>query len=205
MAELFPSPEQERHFAQDVPELATINGRNATSEVIISTIETLTSAHHIPLPGGLSDWAKGQGPDMWHEMARRADFAGPKATIDLLLAAHWICLRPKCDRATALLFLAQAAKAGLHGPTCPPQLAPAAAERFCRGLYAALLAGCFLREAFALSRAEQGLIDAQLGLGTSLSLPDELRRTSGRRANHAPYSFAGQRPVAMSARELVAA
>lgn len=163
------------------------------------------STQPLPLPGGLGDWAKGQGPDMWHEIARRADFADPRATIDLLLAAHWICLRPDCDRATALLFLAQAMRAGLHGPTCPAQLAPQAAERFCRGLYAALKAGCFLRETFALTRAEQSLIDAQLAGAGPMALPEALRRTAGRRAPHAPFAFVGQRPAARTAPALVAA
>lgn len=149
----------------------------------------------LPLDEGLLDWTRRQSPDMWHEIARRADFTAPGATIDLLLACHWIALQPFCDRATALLMLTRAVEGGLLGRACPPQFAPEAAQAFCRALHRALEAGCFLEERILLTPLDLRAIDANLGEGSPLALAPALRRTAGRRPHRPPFAFAGQRPV----------
>ena len=68
---------------------------------------------------GLTAFLLPEGPDMWHEFALGLDFADPRATIDLLIAANAITLRPDCDRATAALILAKAAAAGFHRGEAP--------------------------------------------------------------------------------------
>lgn len=149
----------------------------------------------VPLSEGLLDWAKAQPRDMWHEIARKADFTDPRATIDLLLTLNWISLQPGCDRATALLILTRALAAGLHRKDCPVQMAPQAARAFCKGLHHALNADCFIQETLALSDAEMAAIDAQLGTDGPFALCLERRRTAGQIAPCPPFAMLGQRPV----------
>lgn len=88
----------------------------------------------VAIPDGLTAWLQTQGPKVWHAFARGVDFAAPDATIDLLLAAHWIARQPDMDRATGLLLLARALKAGLH-VAAPAAMDNAAARAFCRDLH----------------------------------------------------------------------
>ncbi len=88
----------------------------------------------VAMPEGLTAWMQTQGPKVWHAFARGVDFAAPGATIDLLLAAHWIARQPDMDRATGLLLLARALKAGLH-VTAPAAMDDAAARAFCLHLH----------------------------------------------------------------------
>ena len=149
----------------------------------------------LPLFEGLLGWSKRQGRDMWHEIARTADFTDPRATIDLLLTLNWISLQPGCDRATALLILTRALEAGLHRKDCPPQMAPQAAKAFCKGLHHALNADCFIQETLALSEADIAAIDAQLGTEGPFALSLDRRRTAGQVAPRPPFAMLAQRPV----------
>jgi len=88
----------------------------------------------VALTGGLKAWMQGQGPKVWHAFARGVDFAAPGATIDLVLAAHWIARQPDMDRATGLLLLARALQAGLH-IHAPVAMDDAAARAFCLHLH----------------------------------------------------------------------
>jgi hypothetical protein len=88
----------------------------------------------VALPDGLKAWMQTQGPKVWHAFARGVEFDAPEATIDVLLAAHWIARQPDMDRATGLLLLARALKAGLH-IFAPPAMDDAAARAFCLDLH----------------------------------------------------------------------
>jgi hypothetical protein len=88
----------------------------------------------VALPDGLKAWMQTQGPKVWHAFARGVEFDAPDATIDLLLAAHWIARQPDLDRATGLLLLARALKAGLH-IYAPVAMDDAAARAFCLDLH----------------------------------------------------------------------
>jgi hypothetical protein len=88
----------------------------------------------LPLPNGLKAWMETQGPKVWHAFARGREFDDPNATIDVLLAAHWIARQPDMDRATGLLLLARALKAGLH-IDAPPAMDDTAARAFCIDLH----------------------------------------------------------------------
>lgn len=88
----------------------------------------------VALPEGLKAWMQTQGPKVWHAFARAVEFDAPDATIDLLLAAHWIARQPDLDRATGLLLLARALKAGLH-IYAPVAMDDAAARAFCLDLH----------------------------------------------------------------------
>lgn len=88
----------------------------------------------VALPEGLAIWMQEQGPKVWHAFARGVEFDAPDATIDLLLAAHWIARQPDMDRATGLLLLARALKAGLH-IFAPVAMDDAAARAFCLDLH----------------------------------------------------------------------
>lgn len=149
----------------------------------------------LPLSEGLLGWTKAQTRDMWHEIARSADFNDPRASIDLLLTLHWISLQPECDRATALLILTRAVEAGLHRKDCPVQMVPQAAKAFCKGLHFALNADCFMKETLALTETEKAEIDAQLGVEGPFPLSEDRRRTSGKDLPRPAYAFVGQRPV----------
>ncbi len=149
----------------------------------------------LPLPEGLLDWTRRQNRDTWHEMACKADFRAPGASIDLLLALHWISQQPACDRATALMILVQATEAGLHAKDCPPQMAPQAAKAFCKGLHNALANDCFLHETIGLTAQEKAQIDAQLGPNGPFHLDEAHRCTAGQMPHRPTYGFAQQRPV----------
>lgn len=88
----------------------------------------------VALPDGLMAWMQGQGPKVWHAFARGVEFDAPDATIDVLLAAHWIARQPAMDRATGLLLLARALRAGLH-IYAPVAMDDAAARAFCLDLH----------------------------------------------------------------------
>lgn len=88
----------------------------------------------VALTDGLKAWMQGQGPKVWHAFARGVEFDAPDATIDVLLAAHWIARQPDMDRATGLLLLARALKAGLH-IYAPVAMDDAAARAFCLDLH----------------------------------------------------------------------
>ena len=88
----------------------------------------------VALPDGLTRWMQGQGPKVWHAFARGVEFDAPDATIDVLMAAHWIARQPDMDRATGLLLLARALKAGLH-IFAPVAMDDAAARAFCLDLH----------------------------------------------------------------------
>ena len=88
----------------------------------------------VALPDGLTAWMKTQGPKVWHAFARGVEFDDPNATIDVLLAAHWIARQPDMDRATGLLLLARALQAGLH-IYAPPAMDDTAARAFCIDLH----------------------------------------------------------------------
>ncbi len=88
----------------------------------------------VALPDGLLRWMQGQGPKVWHAFARGNEFDHPDATIDVLLAAHWIVQQPDMDRATGLLLLAKALTAGLH-IYAPKAMDNAAAAAFCVDLH----------------------------------------------------------------------
>lgn len=161
----------------------------------MSAFDSTGFATALPLTEGLLIWTQRQSRDTWHEIARKAEFAAPGATIDLLLTLHWISTQPSCDRATALIILTRAAEAGLHSKDCPDQMDPQAAKAFCAGLHNALLAGRFLPETFLLQDADIAAIDAQLGPDGPFALTEPQRRTTGARAHHPACSFARQRPV----------
>ena len=149
----------------------------------------------LPLHQGLLDWTRRQSRDTWHEIARRSHFASPSATIDLLLALHWISHQPACDRATALLILTRAAEAGLHTKDCPAQMVAQAAKAFCKGLHNALISDCFIQETLFLTEDDLAAIDTQLSGDGPLALPESRRRTAGMVAHRPSYGFAFQRPV----------
>lgn len=88
----------------------------------------------IALPDGLMRWMQGQGPKVWHAFARGVEFDHPDASIDVLLAAHWIVRQPDMDRATGLLLLAKALQAGLH-IYAPAAMDDCAASAFCIDLH----------------------------------------------------------------------
>lgn len=92
----------------------------------------------VAMPHGLQAWMQTQGPKIWHAFARGVEFDAPDATIDVLLAAHWIARQPDMDRATGLLMLARALKAGLH-IFAPPAMDDTAARAFCLDLHQRLL------------------------------------------------------------------
>lgn len=94
----------------------------------------------VALPDGLMRWMQGHGPKVWHAFARGVEFDHPDATIDVLMAAHWIARQPDMDRATGLLLLAKALKAGLH-IYAPPAMDDCAAAAFCIDLHHRLSIG----------------------------------------------------------------
>ncbi len=94
----------------------------------------------VALPDGLTRWMQGHGPKVWHAFARGVEFDAPDATIDILLAAHWITRQPDMDRATGLLLLAKALKAGLH-IYAPAAMDDGAALAFCIDLHHRLSIG----------------------------------------------------------------
>ena len=161
----------------------------------MSAFDPASFATALPLTEGLLTWTQRQSPDTWHEIARRAEFAAPGATIDLLLTLHWISRQPSCDRATALLILTRAAEAGLQGRDCPGQMEPKAAKAFCKALYKALRTDGFARKDLALTPIDLAAIDAHLGPDGAFPLTPLQRRNTGTSPHHPACDFARQRPV----------
>ncbi|MCF8512617.1 MAG: DUF4274 domain-containing protein [Rhodobacteraceae bacterium] len=123
----------------------------------------------VALDEGLMRWMQGQGPKVWHAFARGVEFDDPGATIDVLLAAHWIVRQPDMDRATGLLLLARALKAGLH-IYAPVAMDDAAARAFCLDLHQRLsLATAPAR--LPIMPEEEALIDALSEDEAPLPLP----------------------------------
>jgi hypothetical protein len=147
----------------------------------------------LPLSQGLLHWTRAQSPAMWHEMACGMDFASPKATVDLLMAADWITRQPGCCRATALMLLARMVEADLHR-NAPAHMAPEAAQALTLQLHAALARGRFATAEFRLTPAQSALVQALFGATGPLPLPPAAL-THGRAHAHAPYAFVGHRPV----------
>ena len=123
----------------------------------------------VAMPDGLTAWMQTQGPKVWHAFARGVDFAAPDATIDLLRAAHWIARQPDTDRATGLLLLARALKAGLH-IAAPAAMDDAAARAFCLDLHQRLSL-CSAPARLPVMPEEQMLIDGLSNGDGPLPLP----------------------------------
>jgi hypothetical protein len=146
----------------------------------------------VPLPEGLTAWLVPEGPEMWHEFALGLDFADPRATIDLLIAADAVTRHPDCDRATAALILAKAAGAGFHLGHCPAALDGGAARALVVRLSDALVTGSFPTARRGLPPAALRLVRQMLGPRGPLEMPP-LSFGSG---PHAPrHVFAGWRPM----------
>ncbi len=134
---------------------------------------------------------------MWHEFALGLDFADPRATIDLLIAANAITLRPDCDRATAALILAKAAAAGFHRGEAPKGFDDTTARAFAVRLTDAMVTGQFTAARFALPPEALRLVIRQFGPRGPLPLPP----LSLGHAPHRPrFAFAGWHPVRQPAR-----
>lgn len=147
----------------------------------------------VPMEEGLLAWTRGQGPDMWHEIACGIDFAEPHATIDLMLAAQWITRQDGCCRATALLLLARLLAADFHHEA-PPHMAPEAARIMARELHRRLAQGRFPVARFRLSPGQMALVQAVLGDRGAMPLPAPAL-TDGTEIAHPPHAFLGWRPV----------
>lgn len=147
----------------------------------------------VALPDGLMRWMQGQGPKVWHAFARGVEFDHPGATIDLLLAAHWIARQPDMDRATGLLLLARALQAGLH-ISAPVAMDDAAARAFCLDLHHRL-ALATTEARLPVMPEDQALIDSLFDDEAALRLaPVDLKR------GIAPcvFSFHHNRPTQLS-------
>jgi hypothetical protein len=155
----------------------------------------------IPLPEGLHGFLAAQSPDMWHEFALGLDFADPKATIDLLLAAATITTSPACDRATAAVILAKAAAAGFHRGECPPGFDEEAARAFAVRLSDALANGAYQSARFALPPEALRLVTKQLGPRGPLPLP---ALALGHTPHRPRFAFAGWHPVRHALRAVAA-
>lgn len=149
----------------------------------------------IAMPGGLTAFLLPEGPEMWHEFALGVDFADPKATIDLLIAADRITARDECDRATAVLLLARMAAAGFLCGKVPAGFDAGAARALVRRLSDDLAGGRFTAARFALPPRALRLVRRQLGSAGPLALP-ALVLAPGRGAHRPRFGFAGWRPVA---------
>ena len=147
----------------------------------------------VPMEQGLLSWTRSQGPAMWHEIACGIDFAGPHATIDLLLAVQWITRQETCCRSTALLLLARMVAAGLH-QDAPAHLAPDAARVMCQHLHRRLAEGRFPEARYLLTLSQQDLVEDLFGAHGPMALPGPVR-TSGTSLPHPPYAFVGWRPI----------
>lgn len=146
----------------------------------------------VALSDGLMQWMQGQGPKVWHAFARGVEFDHPDATIDVLLAAHWIARQPDMDRATGLLLLARALQAGLH-IYAPVAMDDTAARAFCLDLHhrMALAKG---EARFAVMPEDQALIETLFDDEAPLRLaPVDLKRG----IVPCPYSFHHNRPQRM--------
>ncbi len=148
----------------------------------------------VALPDGLTAWMKTQGPKVWHAFARGVEFDDPNATIDVLLAAHWIARQPDIDRATGLLLLARALKAGLH-IYAPPAMDDTAARAFCIDLHQRLS----LSQGAArlpIAPEDHATIDALSRAEAPLPLPTS---TLKRGTLPSAYSFHANRPHLIAA------
>ncbi len=145
------------------------------------------------MPHGLHNFLAAETPDMWHEFALGLDFADPKATIDLLIAAAAITADPACDRATAALILAKAAAAGFHRGQCPPGFDPSAARAFANRLSDAMVTGAYPNARFALPPEALRLVIRQLGPRGPLPLPP---LSLGQTPHRPRCAFVGWHPVA---------
>lgn len=123
----------------------------------------------VALPDGLMRWMQGHGPKVWHAFARGVAFDAPDATIDLLLAAHWIVRQPDMDRATGLLLLARALKAGLH-IFAPAAMDDHAASAFCIDLHHRLSVGA-TEARLPVMPEDAALIEALFNHEAPLPLP----------------------------------
>jgi len=147
----------------------------------------------LPLEEGLLEWARGQSPDMWHEIACGIDFTAPQASVDLLMTVEWITHQPECCRATALLFLARMVQAGLH-VNAPARLAPEAAAALVEQLHANLAEGRFPEATYLLNEPQRILVDRNIGPEGALPLPPAAL-VAGHRHAQPPHVFLGWRPV----------
>lgn len=148
----------------------------------------------VALPDGLMAWMQTQGPKVWHAFARGVEFDDPNATIDVLLAAHWIARQPDMDRATGLLLLARALKAGLH-IYAPPAMDDTAARAFCIDLHQRL--SLHHGEArLPLMPEDQAAVEALFSPDAALPLPPCALRSGYQPAS---YAFHGNRPHPMAA------
>ena len=148
----------------------------------------------LPLPNGLKAWMETQGPKVWHAFARGVEFDDPNATIDVLLAAHWIARQPDMDRATGLLLLARALKAGLH-IYAPPAMDDTAARAFCIDLHQRLS----LSQGAArlpIAPEDHATIDALSHAEAPLPLPASTLKCG---ALPSAYSFHANRPHLIAA------
>ena len=124
----------------------------------------------VALNDGLMRWVETQGPKVWHAFARCVEFDHPDATIDVLMAAHWIARQPDLDRATGLLLLARALEAGLH-IYAPAAMDDTAARAFCIDLHQRLsLADTPAR--FPVMPEDQARIETLFNKDSPLPLPD---------------------------------
>ena len=147
------------------------------------------------MPQGLAAFLLPLGPAMWHEFALGLDFADPRATIDLLIAADAVTARPDCDRATAALILAKAVTTGFHRGQCPPAFDGRAARAFANRLSDAMVTGAYPTARFALDPQSLRLVIRALGTRGPLRLPP---LSLGVQPHHPPCAFAGWRPVGFS-------
>ena len=143
----------------------------------------------VALPDGLTRWMQGQGPKVWHAFARGVEFDAPDATIDVLMAAHWIARQPDMDRATGLLLLAKALKAGLH-IYAPKAMDDRAAAAFCIDLHHRLSIGA-IEARLPVTAEDEALIQGLFGHEAPLPLPRHALKHGGLPC---VYAFAANRP-----------
>lgn len=143
----------------------------------------------VALKDGLMRWMQGHGPKVWHAFARGVEFDAPDATIDLLLAAHWIVRQPDMDRATGLLLLARALKAGLH-VFAPPAMDDRAASAFCIDLHHRLSVGA-TEARLPVMPEDAALIEGLFSHEAPLPLPATALK---RGIMPCAFSFIGNRP-----------
>ena len=154
----------------------------------------------VALPDELKARMHGQGPKVWHAFARGVEFDAPDATIDVLLAAHWIARQPDMDRATGLLLLARALKAGLH-IYAPVAMDDAAARAFCLDLHQRLSVSDAPAR-LPVMADEQALIDGLSDGEAPLPLPPTALK---RGIAPCAVSFTANRPQMIATRLLRAA
>lgn len=147
----------------------------------------------VALPEGLTRWMQGQGPKVWHAFARGVQFDHPDATIDVLLAAHWIARQPEMDPATGLLLLARALAAGLH-IYAPVAMDDTAARAFCLDLHHRL-ALCRTEARLPMMPDDQALIETLFTDDAPLPLPKVALK---RGIVPSPFGFHHNRPTQLA-------